>query len=395
MKIKNLLFIFLATLCLNACASTKVAAAYDENGNKIEIESFVQSVIENKDYLSSEVSFYDIDYNYYVYHIGDIKNIPLESQSKVFSYFGGDAEYTFSLTEMTSETMQAMTSRSITKSVSYTNSQTASISLGFDAGQKDVLKFGTEAGYSMVTTNGQSQTKSWSESYSKCESYSKTVQNSIKIKLNSSCEHGYYRYMLFGDIHVYATIVKDRVTGETRVDTFSEIFSYKYGLDFKKDDNFSPIKTEKISVDLLAIENCLGQPSYFYDRYPDKTYVGKSSGYKINSLSTHTIDYDISSQYNSLVKLGYNKIDVKVTFYVEDSIAKLHGFIGYSPNKDECLSSFDRKADGFTFSESFNNLDLSLFETYKKVYLILTNESLMFSYEVSNVEISVTFKKIK
>lgn len=390
----NLLLITLFSLNINSC-TIKEAAAYDENGAKIAIESFVQTVKKNDNYLSTEVSFYDDDYSYYVYHIGDIKNIPLDSQSMVFSYFGGDTEYTFSMSEMTSHSLQTTTSRMITSTFTFSKAESMNIKTNITGGEKDVIQTGVETGYSMVVTNGQSQTTSWTNSYTECETYSKTLEKSFKIKLNSSCEHGYYRYMLFGDVHVYAAIIKSLHDNQTvYLQTYSEIFSYKYGLDYKETDDFDMVNPEKIEFDLSYVSD-LNKPSFYYDRYPPYNHIGKTTSFEVSTMESHAMSLDLSPFYMELFNKGYNKIDISFSFYVTDSLADVHGYLGYSKNENDSLYSYDIDANGSTFSKSIENCDYNLFSTHMRVYLIIENRNLLFKFSIKDLKISVTIRKEK
>ena len=57
-------------------------------GEELPVMSFEQKAVKNADFLDTEVSWYDDAYNYYVYNVGKIKNVPLTSTYAVFYYNG-------------------------------------------------------------------------------------------------------------------------------------------------------------------------------------------------------------------------------------------------------------------------------------------------------------------
>ena len=71
-------------------AEEAVGYVKNDESESVPIVKLEQTVIPNENWRDTEVSWYDQKYNYYVYNVGQIKNIPLTNTYSIFTYTGGN-----------------------------------------------------------------------------------------------------------------------------------------------------------------------------------------------------------------------------------------------------------------------------------------------------------------
>ena len=166
-----------------------------ENGDIVPITKLSQVAQKNENFLDTEVSWYDDDYNYYVYNVGKIKNVPLTSTYTTFIYNGGNFKKEHEVTKATETTMQVSTSKAITSSVSTTVSGSINVTKGLSANIKGVLDASVERGFSISISNTTTHETEWKQTYQSGASESKKESDKISLTFDSSCKHGNYLYL--------------------------------------------------------------------------------------------------------------------------------------------------------------------------------------------------------
>ena len=160
-----------------------------ESGENIPVLNIEQTAIKNENYLDTEVSWYNDDYNYWVFDIGKIKNVPLTSTYATINYYG-DATMSVSrtVTTATVEDIETSTSMVVSKSVKTSFTGSASVTIGADT----KLKNGVQTGFSMAITNEATKQNMWTETYKKATQYSESYEDSLTLTFDKSCKNGKY-----------------------------------------------------------------------------------------------------------------------------------------------------------------------------------------------------------
>lgn len=240
-----------------------------------------------------------------------------------YKYTGGNIEYKFTTTVATANSIKTITEKTISKSNTWSNTAASNVELDVGIGEKDSWHASVNLGCSNSETNGGYNGKSWAESFEKCEAYTKTQENTVTIAFDDSCEKGYYRYVLLGTVQVYAAIIQDRNTKSYYANTYSDIKSYGYCLDFDKESAlFDKYDDNVFEFDLSCVNN-LKEPTRYISSIGltlfDKTIRSKDEAIKIPrsgkySLDTFTIDEDISE----LIENGYKKLKITITYDLKE-----------------------------------------------------------------------------
>lgn len=236
-------------------------------------------------YYEDVTSFYDDNFNYYVFEIGSLIDTPLENTYSYINYSGGKISHKFTTTTVSSTSIQETTQSSSTKSTSF-SSQTE-IGVQINIGKKDWPVSASISGkYSK--SKGETSSNSISESFSKASSYSETSQHEVNISFDDSCEKGYYRYILVGVVNVYATVIQNRSNpSEYAGELFTSIKAYGYSLDFDSETPvFDDYSQEKLVFDYSEILN-LPEPTIYV---PDQGEVIKLNDIKFGSHPNYCPD---------------------------------------------------------------------------------------------------------
>ncbi|MBE5751904.1 MAG: hypothetical protein E7357_05775 [Clostridiales bacterium] len=211
------------------------------NSSRYEVKP-VEEMDDNQYELKT--AFRDNQYNYYMYYLGRIERVPLqEAIGGTAEYTGG--EYTRKLTTSitTKETIETCTINATEECTSW--SDTKEFGGEFTIGKKDKCALTIKAGYS--STWGGSQKVSWEDSFAKAEEYSKTESVEITVNFNDNYKLGFYRYILMGDIDVFATIIYDTIEKEYYSENICSVATQYYTLDYSPTSVFS-----STTLDLLT-----------------------------------------------------------------------------------------------------------------------------------------------
>lgn len=361
-----------------------------------------QTAIKNENFRDTMVSWYDDDYNYYVFNVGKIKNVPLTSTYTVF-YYGGSGSFTQSksVSKATMESIESSTSKAISSSVSVSKTGGFDLKLGAGVGNRKTGPYAAvEGGYSKSTTRSNEEGTVWTDTHTSCVSTSNEESNSITISFDPSCQAGNYMYLMLGHVNVYYAVVQPRNDLNTYyIDTYCEIESNKYVLSYTGENDVYPINDkQKIDVDFSFLPSLNAPTNYIVIEKPQEevTYEDIAQtlywddSQKVGPLGSHvwwiTLD-DIEEYYDK----GYNKIDITYKFYATGT----KGLIGGYVNIDCYLSTSKSTSDQIYFKsvpsskgksiEKTVTTDLNWFINNHKIYLILENQNFTESFTVSKL----------
>ena len=259
----------LASFSLTACQlNVSDGVTYvktDSEEKRIPISNVEQVAEKNENFLDTEVSWYNGDYNYWVYEIGKIKNVPLTPTYAVFVYDGAEFKYSNEIVKTTVKGMETATSTAITKYVKVSVSGKATQTKGIGANLGESISANIEKGFSVSASGESSKQTSWTDTYIATQSYSESYKTNVTLTFNNSCQTGNYLFLYLGNITVYYAVVQDRTTGEYFYETYNKIDSYKYVLKYTGEDDEFPINEKsKIEIDTSFIDN-LTPPTVYID----------------------------------------------------------------------------------------------------------------------------------
>ena len=387
-----------------------------ENGESIAVETITQVAEKNENFLETEVSWYDDVYNYYVYNVGKIKNVPLTSTYAVFYYDGATLTYEREVVKATESSIEIGTSAAVTKSVTTGGEFATSLKVGAEAAasksEGNGVKATVEKGYSMSITNSTTETNAWTTSRNECLSSSESESNTITITFDDSCKKGNYIYLFLGTINVYYTIIQSRENPDKLyLATFSSVVSHKYALCYAGENDEYPIdENKKIEVDSSFVKNLVTPTKYIEGFKEEVIYepivVSWDMAEKtvVKAYYGHTF-WGTVSKMDEYIAQGYNKIKVEYSYYAtaergllgaKDDIT-INGYVGPKDDKTAAVYSYSGNASiNGTWITGEVESDLKWFKDTETVYLYLHNTASQISgrqLTISNLTLTVTLYK--
>lgn len=240
--------------------------------------------------FDAEYSFYDDDCEYYIFYLGYVSHVPLQSDVAVYEFNGSKYEKELSTTETNKTQVTQMLSTMETNSVSLelsVSAESSSSSKIEGIGSESVLDYGFKI----------SQTKSVtrSQSIEKAVEYSKQISETTKFSFDDSWEKGFYRYILLGDVDVFGVLIKDIKTGEYNTYTYDVVASQYYSLDYSKSALFDECSKNQLTFSLSENEiESLEKPSRYICTKVE--YKSESKQKKIDASHEYTYDeFNISA----------------------------------------------------------------------------------------------------
>lgn len=241
-----------------------------------------------------QASFKDDQNYYYMYYLGKIERVPLENGLEVetYEYKGDDYTYRRFTSETTEETINTclVTANEQCRTWSQTIEIENTLNTSFLM-FKDTLKTG------YVNTWGGSSKTSWEKTVETTNHYSKTQSQEFSISFDESYRHGFYRFILMGDIDVFATLVYDTQTEEYYYGEINSITSSYYTLDYSETSDFK--KTSDVDFNFQPSLDELEEPK---DDFGVKIYLDADGGECVAEISTAE---DMTVQLPTPVKEGY------------------------------------------------------------------------------------------
>lgn len=158
---------------------------------------------------------------YYFWYLGELQCVPLQSSfvGANANYYDGRINYDakFQVVQSTEEAISQTLSEASTKCTSWTNSVSTNIGtsteIGVEVGNggifKGTAKTAFELGVSLTGAESGATEKKISESIEEATTQIETYSKEISVSFGNDMPIGWYRYVLFGNIEVYAYIVYD------------------------------------------------------------------------------------------------------------------------------------------------------------------------------------------
>lgn len=243
-------------------------------------------------------SFYDNDYYYYVFYLGMIDHVPLQNTAPTYQYSGTPFTKEVTCTSTNSSTVSKMVS----------NASSKCVNMSFNSNVKGKLGV-IEAGLSASISH--SEQTSATQSYTEAETYSKTVQDKTVFSFNKDSAHGYYRYILLGDVNVFGVAAKKISDGSFEYFTYEVVASQYYSLDYSPtstfgDNNYGsldfdvsesylnslPIPTVNVADSETVTPPVLKDPSNLKYRYENKSSKEIDATYKYSDIDVFDLAED-------------------------------------------------------------------------------------------------------
>ncbi len=125
-----------------------------------------------------------------------------------------------------------------------------------------------EAGY--TTGWNKSTGETWENSYTQAVETTTGTSQSIEVAFDSTYAEGFYRYVLFGLIDVYALVIydPDKQNDGFTVKMISDVVSSFYALDYSPDARFNDQKPEELPFDVSLLDGLGYEPGTDYSTPP-------------------------------------------------------------------------------------------------------------------------------
>lgn len=234
--------------------------------------------------FDARYSFYDDDCEYYIFYLGYVSHVPLQSDVAVYEFNGSKYEKELSTTETNRTQVTEMLSTMETKSVSLEVNASSELSSSLKiegVGSESVLEYGFKLSQTRSVTSSQS--------IEKTVEYSKQTSETTKFAFDESWEKGFYRYILLGDVDVFGVLVRDIKSGECYTYTYDVIASQYYSLDYSKSALFDERSETQLTFSLSEDEiESLEKPSRYICTKVE--YVSESKQKKIDASHEYTYD---------------------------------------------------------------------------------------------------------
>lgn len=243
-------FIVLVSLSVIGCDNNLLP---DNDSATISTRSIdtIEKLNANSDYLDDVESFYDAENDYWLFNMGTISNVPLETP--MFFYYGGKGEIkqTFTKSSTTVSSVSSTVQSVVQERMSWKVS--AEINASFEASlsaKKKAAVSGKLSG-SMESEKTTTETKSYSEFVE----WTNTLEKGVTINFDERYKAGYYAYLVSATVKVYAVLIRDRSTGAVSVGTYNKLISKEYSFAYNEFDNkLSVDKSQKFEFDPPDVE---------------------------------------------------------------------------------------------------------------------------------------------
>ena len=337
-------------------------------------------VEKSDDCLDVIESFYDNDYNYWIFDMGLLIDVPLDNVFQYYKYSGGNVNYKYSTTETTANSIKRNTQQSSTRATNWSNSDKVSVKGGVNFGKKDVWGVTIELGYDHTWNYGGSESTSWSRSFESCEQKSATEAKCIDIAFDENCPYGYYSYRYVGAIEVFATVIQDRASKEYFITTYTCVKAFGYSLDYDPNSLlFDNYDENKFDFDLSVI-NTLEEPTQYVNIdgssvnkpnvvqkqviYDEIIRTGTTTIYNRNHNVIDTVNFNYP--YVKLETNGFTKVNISLTVDIKEyrKSSDLYNGIDIQDKSGNSVRDWQykrHKGDWETYQIDVNNLDLFKF----------------------------------
>lgn len=190
----------------------------------------------NENPYGDPISFKDDKNYYYMFYLGDLRGIPLQNNVDVLEYNGIDSTHSVTTSITNSNSIEKQVTTAIEHCTEWTHAWSVSLSKSIGTSVKvfDLINLSTsnslELGYSGSVKNSDKTTAT--ESYKEAQSYTKEHIKTESIAFNSNYEHGFYRYILMGELNVYGVVIYDIANKTYSLTNYPVLAASYYTWDF-------------------------------------------------------------------------------------------------------------------------------------------------------------------
>ena len=283
--------------------------------------------------LLDMTSYRDNEYFYYIFHLGELNGVPLQDDADAFKYDGNDYTYSFKKSYSSSQTISTSVKRAVENSTSWTKN----FNIGGSLSIKNIANI--DLGYSKQW--GESTITSAQQSYEETSNFSESYESSFQISFNENYPTGYYRWILFGDLDVYAAIEYEIATGEYAFENYSVVASKYFTLDYCRDSGrFDDVEYGELPFELTADD---------IKQLPEPTEWISEEG--LSGMGTEASPYLINSAKDfkaiSLKPSAYYKLNTNIDFSGE-ILSPIPLFNGTFDGNGRTLSNFTVRESKFS-----------------------------------------------
>lgn len=207
--------------------------------DKPPLTSSVCNVQVSENPYSDPISFKDSKNYYYMFYLGNIKDVPLQTGVDVFKYEGIDYSYSFTLETSTTASIEQQVTTAVEHCTEWTSSWSLKLSknVGASVNILNIINlssnFGLERGYSK--SNKTTDRITATESYRKAEISSHTSSTTFSVSFDNSYKEGYYRYILMGELKIYGAVIYDFINGGYSLMNYPVLVASYYSLNYDAD----------------------------------------------------------------------------------------------------------------------------------------------------------------
>lgn len=215
-------------------------------------------------------SYYDDNYYYYYFYLGEVNDVPLQSnlEAGYYHYTGNNYTKAFKTTRTTTKSVEDACTTAVTNTttLSETDNLKAGITAKLSTKTKVSSGFATEelsaeissnieAGYSKTT--GKNTSTSRTDSYKEVVSYSETTEETTGFEFTNESKIGYYRYIMTGSIDVYTVVIYSIADETFYLETLTEVMSRGYSFDFSESSRFDDNQCGSLEFDCSILNDLL------------------------------------------------------------------------------------------------------------------------------------------
>ncbi|MDR2900275.1 MAG: hypothetical protein LBV20_01975 [Treponema sp.] len=206
--------------------------------------------------INNMIDFRDSTYYYYMFYLGRMDSVPLQIDFPALRWSGSNPRTeSFEMTTATATTIEEASSYANSVTDEQYSEASVEVSVTASAGFPLV---GVESTVTAGYTSGwsKSSTETWETSYSKAEEYSLANAHAISVDFDGDDAEGYYRYVLFGTLDVYALVIYDPAKPEAgyTVKTISDVLGTYYDLDYSTSVLFDDEAPEELPFDASLLD---------------------------------------------------------------------------------------------------------------------------------------------
>lgn len=267
-------------------------------------KSMKYQIVAAPSYISNSAvaNYTDGEYNYYLFDLGYVKNVPISSGTAI-SYFGtGVLEIEFSSASVTTSSVERAIETTISETVSEQSLGSANLSIG---GGFDTF-FWLETGYSRSWGTVTDKQNSTTNTYATTEEYAKTITDTISYKIGENGEQsGKYRITLFADCDMYLQlktsrdnskeiskeiVLSARPQGESLAKEYTELDTYFDDMDIQSKIDLPQVSLSSLPIPKLdeSMDNVPEDliPVTPIEIDPNKYLCAKDKDYNMNTSGT-------------------------------------------------------------------------------------------------------------